>query len=120
MEQKSTQASLDKIISLCKRKGFVFQTAEIYGGLQGVYDFGHLGFLLRENIKKAWRDSIENDLGEIYTLEGSLLGVDKMWEASGHIANFHDPMITPLPVQHFLKPLVNQIDYFLCIGLLAF
>lgn len=93
MEQKSTQASLDKIISLCKRKGFVFQTAEIYGGLQGVYDFGHLGFLLRENIKKAWRDSIENDLGEIYTLEGSLLGVDKMWEASGHIANFHDPMI---------------------------
>ena len=93
MEQKSTQASLDKIISLCKRKGFVFQTAEIYGGLQGVYDFGHLGFLLRENIKKTWRDSIENDLGEIYTLEGSLLGVDKMWEASGHIANFHDPMI---------------------------
>jgi glycyl-tRNA synthetase len=93
MEQKATQASLDKIISLCKRRGFVFPTAEIYGGLQGVYDFGHLGFLLRENIKQAWKKSIENDLGEIYTLEGSLLGVQKMWEASGHIANFHDPMI---------------------------
>ncbi len=93
MEHKSTQASLDKIISLCKRRGFVFQTAEIYGGLNGVYDFGHLGFLLRENIKQAWKKSIENDLGEIYTLEGSLLGVQKMWEASGHIANFHDPMI---------------------------
>ncbi|AXK61145.1 glycine--tRNA ligase [Candidatus Chromulinivorax destructor] len=91
--QKPTQATLDKIISLCKRKGFVFQTAEIYGGLNGVYDFGHLGFLLRENIKRAWRNSIENDLGEIYTLEGSLLGTQRMWEASGHIDNFHDPMV---------------------------
>lgn len=93
MEKKSTAASLDKIISLCKRRGFVFQTAEIYGGLNGVYDFGHLGFLLRENIKRAWKKSIENDLGEIYTLEGSLLGVQQMWKASGHIDNFHDPMI---------------------------
>ncbi|MDP3788000.1 MAG: glycine--tRNA ligase [Candidatus Chromulinivorax sp.] len=93
MEQKSTAASLDKIISLCKRRGFVFQTAEIYGGLNGVYDFGHLGFLLRENIKQAWKKSIENDLGEIYTLEGSLLGVERMWQASGHIDNFNDPMV---------------------------
>lgn len=93
MENKSTQATLDKIISLCKRKGFAFQTAEIYGGLNGVYDFGHLGFLLRENIKRAWKQSIENDLGEIYTLEGSLLGAQRMWEASGHIDNFHDPMV---------------------------
>lgn len=93
MEKKATQVTLDKIISLCKRRGFVFQTAEIYGGLNGVYDFGHLGFLLREHIKTAWKKSIENDLGEIYTLEGSLLGVQSMWQASGHIANFHDPMI---------------------------
>lgn len=93
MEQKSTAASLDKIISLCKRRGFVFQTAEIYGGLNGVYDFGHLGHLLRENIKQAWKKSIENDLGEIYTLEGSLLGVQQMWKASGHIDNFNDPMV---------------------------
>lgn len=93
MEKKSTEVTLDKIISLCKRRGFVFQTAEIYSGLQGVYDFGHLGYLLRENIKQAWRSAIENDLGEIYNLEGSLLGVQNMWQASGHIANFHDPMI---------------------------
>ena len=93
MQNKSTEVTLDKIISLCKRKGFAFQTAEIYGGLNGVYDFGHLGFLLRENIKRAWKQSIENDLGEIYTLEGSLLGTQRMWEASGHIENFHDPMV---------------------------
>jgi len=93
MKQKTAGASLDKVIALCKRKGFVFQTAEIYGGLNGVYDFGHLGFLLRENIKQAWKKSIENDLGEIYTLEGSLLGVPAMWQASGHVDNFHDPMI---------------------------
>lgn len=91
--QQKSPATLDKIISLCKRRGFVFQTAEIYGGLQGVYDFGHLGYLLKENIKQAWKKSIENDLGEIYTLAGSLLGVHKMWEASGHVANFHDPMV---------------------------
>jgi len=93
MKPNATDVTLDKIISLCKRRGFAFQTAEIYGGLNGVYDFGHLGFLLRENLKKAWRSSIENDCGEIYNLEGSLLGVEKMWQASGHIENFHDPMI---------------------------
>jgi len=93
MKQKSTEVTLDKIISLCKRKGFAFQTGEIYGGLNGVYDFGHLGFLLRQNLKDAWRKSIQNDLGEIYNLEGSLLGVQRMWEASGHVENFHDPMI---------------------------
>lgn len=86
--------TLDKIVSLCKRKGFVFPAADIYGGINGIYDFGHLGYLMKENIKNAWKKSIQNnDLGDIFFLDGSLIGPEAMWKASGHIANFHDPMI---------------------------
>lgn len=85
--------TLDKIVSLCKRKGFVFPAAEIYGGINGIYDFGHLGYLLKENLKNAWKKSIQNDHGEIFFLDGSLIGPKPMWIASGHVENFHDPMI---------------------------
>ena len=56
----SSPVSLDTIVSLCKRRGFVYQAAEIYGGLNGVYDFGPLGTLLKQNIRKTWREAIEN------------------------------------------------------------
>ncbi len=85
--------TLDKIVSLCKRKGFVFPAAEIYGGINGIYDFGHLGYLLKENLKNCWKKSIQNDHGEIFFLDGSLIGPKPMWVASGHVENFHDPMI---------------------------
>ena len=86
--------TLDKIVSLCKRKGFVFPAADIYGGINGIYDFGHLGYLMKQNIKDAWKKSIiDNNLGEIFFLDGSLIGPQAMWQASGHIENFHDPMI---------------------------
>ncbi|OGB86621.1 glycine--tRNA ligase [candidate division TM6 bacterium RIFCSPHIGHO2_12_FULL_38_8] len=86
--------TLEKIVSLCKRKGFVFPAADIYGGINGIYDFGHLGHLMKENIKNAWKKSIcDNTLGNIFFLDGSLIGPQAMWQASGHLANFHDPMI---------------------------
>jgi glycyl-tRNA synthetase len=86
--------TLDQIVSLCKRRGFVFPAADIYGGINGIYDFGHLGSLMKENIKTAWKKSIQdNTLGEIFFLDGSLIGPKAMWQASGHIENFHDPMI---------------------------
>lgn len=86
-------ATLEKIVSLCKRRGFVFPAADIYGGINGLYDFGHLGYLMKENIKQAWKKSIQNDHGEIFFLDGSLIGPKPMWVASGHVENFHDPMI---------------------------
>jgi len=89
----NTQASLDKIVSLCKRRGFVFPSADIYGGINGLYDFGHLGYLMKENIKNSWKRSIQNERGEIFFLDGSLIGPHAMWQASGHVENFHDPMI---------------------------
>tara|TARA_Y100000588_G_C14268132_1_gene930965 strand:+ start:1641 stop:2951 length:1311 start_codon:yes stop_codon:yes gene_type:complete len=85
--------TLDKIVALCKRKGFVFPAADIYGGINGIYDFGHLGSLMKDNLKNLWKKSVQNDRGEIYFIDGSLIGPQAMWHASGHIENFHDPMI---------------------------
>src|SRR5581483_5755332 len=95
------EVTLDKIVALCKRKGFVYQSADIYGGLNGVYDFGHLGALMKQNIRNAWIESmLSNDRGDILFLEGSLLGPHAVWEASGHISNFHDPMVDCLKCKH--------------------
>ncbi len=84
---------LDKIVALCKRRGFVYQSAEIYGGLNGVYDFGPLGTLLKRNIRDAWVQSIFTTQNNILFLEGALLGSHAMWEASGHTQNFSDPLV---------------------------
>lgn len=88
-----TPTTLDKIVSLCKRRGFVFPSADIYGGINGLYDFGHLGCLLKDNIKQAWKRSIQTPRGQIFFLDGSLIGPQAMWKASGHVENFHDPMV---------------------------
>ena len=92
--------TLEKIVALCKRRGFVFPAAEIYGGLNGIYDFGPLGALLKENIKKAWMRSLRNDKGEVVFVDGSILGPHAMWAASGHTENFHDPMVDCLNCKH--------------------
>jgi len=91
----STQkkVTLDKIVALCKRRGFVYQTADIYGGLNGVYDFGPLGTLLKRNIRSAWLKAIKGSGKDIVELEGALLAPPAVWEASGHVENFHDPMV---------------------------
>jgi len=97
----SSKVTLDKIIAFCKRRGFVYQSADIYGGLNGVYEFGHLGFLVKNNIRNAWRKSISNnDKGDVLFLEGALLGPRAVWEASGHVDCFHDPMVDCLNCKH--------------------
>jgi len=88
----SNQSTLEKIVSLAKRKGFVFQSSEIYGGLNGCWDYGPLGVELLQNVKNAWwrfmtyRDNIEG-------LDASILMHPRVWEASGHVENFTDPMV---------------------------
>lgn len=84
---------LDKVIALAKRRGFAYQTAEIYSGLNGVYDFGHLGVLLKRNICDAWIQSIITTDSNILFMEGAILGPHAMWEASGHTKNFSDPLV---------------------------
>jgi len=89
----SSEVTLDKLIALCKRRGFVYQSADIYGGINGVYDFGPLGVLLKQNIRQSWLTSIYKANDNIVLLEGALLGPERMWEASGHLHHFHDPMV---------------------------
>lgn len=101
MSSDQTVVTLDKIVALCKRKGFVYQSAEIYGGLNGVYDFGHLGHLLKENLRSEWSKAMYGtDRGDMLFIEGALLGPHAVWEASGHIANFSDPMVDCLKCKH--------------------
>ncbi len=85
--------TLEDIVALCKRRGFVFQSAEIYGGINGIYDFGPLGTLLKNNLRSLWTQSISSPDKSVCFLEGSLLGPEAMWKASGHLDNFNDPMI---------------------------
>ncbi|MGA9530596.1 MAG: glycine--tRNA ligase [Candidatus Babeliales bacterium] len=90
---KKTDKLLEKIIALCKRRGFVFPSADIYNGLNGVYDFGPLGTLMKHNIKQAWMKHIQSHEETILFFDGSILGPSRLWEASGHVEHFHDPMI---------------------------
>ncbi|MCL4361182.1 glycine--tRNA ligase [Candidatus Dependentiae bacterium] len=96
----NSQATLEKLVSLCKRRGFVYQSAEIYGGLNGVYDFGPLGTLLKQNIRKAWTNSLLNLDLDILFMEGAILAPEKVWQASGHLENFHDPMVDCMVCKH--------------------
>ena len=94
MENKGNSNNLmDKIVSLCKRRGFVFPSSEIYGGFASSYDYGPLGVELKNNIKKAWWDEMIKKHGTIVGLDSAILMSPKIWEASGHLtAGFADVM----------------------------
>ncbi|MDA0986689.1 MAG: glycine--tRNA ligase [Bacteroidetes bacterium] len=83
---------LEKIVSLAKRRGFVFQSSEIYGGINGCWDFGPLGVEMLNNIKQSWWKSM-TFRKDIEGVDASILMHPKVWEASGHVANFSDPMV---------------------------
>ncbi len=84
---------MDKIVALAKRRGFVFPSSEIYGGIGGFYDFGPLGVELAKNIKDLWWKSMVYDREDIVGLDASIIMNPKVWEASGHVASFTDPLI---------------------------
>src|SRR2546430_14211755 len=83
---------LEKIVSLAKRRGFIFQSSEIYGGLNGCWDYGPLGVEMLRNVKEAWWRAMTHRR-EIEGLDASILMHPKVWEASGHVQNFSDPMV---------------------------
>lgn len=86
--------TMEKIVSLCKRRGFVFQGSEIYGGLRGTWDFGPLGVALNNNIKREWWKMFVLDREDMYGLDAAILMNEKVWEASGHTgAGFTDPVV---------------------------
>ena len=83
---------MQKIVSLAKRKGFVFPSSEIYGGIESVWDYGPLGALMRENIRREWRKRFVQQRDNIVPIEGMVLMNSKVWETSGHVENFTDPL----------------------------
>jgi glycyl-tRNA synthetase len=84
---------LEKLVSLAKRRGFFFQSSEIYGGLQGFWDFGPLGVTLRNNIKRAWWRSIVELRDDVVGLDTTIIQNAQTWVASGHVENFTDPLV---------------------------
>ncbi len=83
----------DKIVNLCKRRGFVFPSAEIYGGFRSTYDYGPVGVLLLRNVKEAWWRSMVQLRDDVVGLDAAILSPPAVWEASGHLQNFTDPLV---------------------------
>ncbi|MFK7882642.1 MAG: glycine--tRNA ligase, partial [Phycisphaerales bacterium] len=96
--------SMDEIMSLCKRRGFVYPASEIYGGINGFWDYGPLGAQLKKNLRDAWwqdvvmmgcdgQDGPDGKPVEIVPLDTCIVQNPKVWEASGHVGGFNDPMV---------------------------
>src|SRR3984893_15399426 len=85
--------TMEKIVALGKRRGFVFPSSEIYGGLGSTYDFGHYGVLLKGNVKGEWWRAMLSEREDIVAIEWAILKHPRVWEASGHLAGFTDPLV---------------------------
>src|SRR5215471_10684539 len=97
----TTASRMEKIVALCKRRGFIFQDSEIYGGINGFWDYGPLGFELKKNLKDAWWHDIvrcpalgpDGQLLDMVGLDCTIIMNPKVWVASGHVGGFNDPMV---------------------------
>jgi glycyl-tRNA synthetase len=88
-----TVATMDKIVSLCKRRGFIFPASEIYGGIANTYDYGHYGVLLKNNVVNQWWKAMIQERDDIVALDSAIIQHPRTWEASGHLAGFTDPLV---------------------------
>jgi glycyl-tRNA synthetase len=84
---------MDKIVSLCKRRGFIFPASEIYGGIANTYDYGHYGVLLKQNVVAQWWKAMIQDRDDVVALDSAIIQHPRTWEASGHLAGFTDPLV---------------------------
>jgi glycyl-tRNA synthetase len=92
-KKKNLDPLMDKIVSLCKRRGFVFQSSEIYGGLGSCWDYGPLGVELKNNIKRSWWEAMTHRRDDIEGIDAAILMHPKVWETSGHVEGFTDPLV---------------------------
>ncbi|MFB3139484.1 MAG: glycine--tRNA ligase, partial [Phycisphaerales bacterium] len=101
MSTPTAAKSMDEIVALCKRRGFIFPASEIYGGINGFWDYGPLGVELKNNLRDAWwHDMVrcppagpDGEQLEIVGLDSAIIQNPKVWKASGHVAGFNDPMV---------------------------
>ena len=87
-----TFVPMDKIVSLAKRRGFVYPNSEIYGGVAGLYDFGPLGVEMRQNLRRHWWKFMVQVRDDVVGIEGAIITHPRVWEASGHVEHFSDPL----------------------------
>ncbi|GAI96187.1 unnamed protein product, partial [marine sediment metagenome] len=93
MAKKKQPDLMDKLVSLCKRRGFIFQSSEIYGGINSCWDYGPLGVELKRNVKDHWWRSMTQYRNDVEGVDTSILMHPKVWETSGHVEGFTDPMV---------------------------
>jgi glycyl-tRNA synthetase len=93
MSESRENAFMEKVVSLCKRRGFIFQSSEIYGGINGFWDYGPLGAELKRNVKELWWNTMTRQREDVAGLEATIIMSPEIWKASGHVATFSDPMI---------------------------
>src|ERR671938_1870646 len=86
-------ATMEKIVALSKRRGFIFASSEIYGGLGSTYDYGHYGVLLKTNVKNEWWRAMVQERDDIVALDSAIILHPRAWEASGHLESFTDPLV---------------------------
>jgi len=107
--------SIDEMASFCKKKGFIYPNSEIYGGLAGFWDYGHLGVELKNNIKSQWWKSHVHEREDIVGIDGSIIGHNKVWQASGHVSHFTDLLLScpkcknRFRADHFIEDVTEQL-----------
>jgi glycyl-tRNA synthetase len=92
-EKKQSPPLMERIVALCKRRGFIFQSSEIYGGINGFWDYGPAGAELKRNIKDAWWNDVVRSRTDVVGIDGTIITHPRVWEASGHTTAFTDPMV---------------------------
>jgi glycyl-tRNA synthetase len=93
MAETANPVTMDTIVSLCRRRGFVFPSSEIYGGLGSTYDYGHYGVLTKNNIRSLWFRAMVQERDDMVALDSAIILNPRVWEASGHVAGFTDPLV---------------------------
>ncbi len=108
MAEPKESPLMEKIVSLCKRRGFVFQSSEIYGGINGFWDYGPLGAELKRNVKELWWNTMTRQRDDVAGLEATIIMSPEIWKASGHVSTFSDPMCDCLLTKKRFR--ADQVD----------
>jgi glycyl-tRNA synthetase len=112
MTQESAELQFDTLVSLCKRRGFVFPSSEIYGGIGGFWDYGPLGVEMKNNIKREWWRAMVQERDDVVGIDASIIMNPRVWEASGHVAVFTDPMVDCKNCKHRFR--ADHLDSDVC------
>jgi glycyl-tRNA synthetase len=112
LEPNKTTSVMDKLVSLAKRRGFIFQSSEIYGGINSCYDYGPLGIEIKKNIKDLWWKAMVYERDDIEGVDASILMHPKVWEASGHVEGFTDPLVDCKKCKARFR--ADQLDQAMC------